>query len=114
MSYHNKFFIISILLGSATFFVSFNFLSISLYERVLVSLSVATFVLYGFDKFMAINKSDRVPEVIFYLLIMSGGFIGGWAGMILFRHKKRKQAFIMVLLLATLAHGYLYFFRPLF
>jgi uncharacterized membrane protein YsdA (DUF1294 family) len=64
-----------------------------LYLIWLAILSVVTFFLYGFDK--AHSKTDgwRVPEVVLHGLALAGGFIGGWAGRSIFRHKTRKGFF---------------------
>jgi uncharacterized membrane protein YsdA (DUF1294 family) len=73
----------------------------------IASWSTITFLLFGFDKWMAIARQRRIPEKTLFALIIVGGVLGGWLGMIVFRHKKNKDMFFLVLLLATLLHGYL-------
>ena len=70
----------------------------------LVTLSVVTFIWYGFDKGQSKRGGLRVPEIILQLLAVAGGFPGGWLGMMIFRHKTRHGSFIIVLVLSTLLH----------
>ncbi len=70
----------------------------------LVTLSVVTFIWYGFDKGQSKRGGLRVPEIVLQLLAVAGGFPGGWLGMIVFRHKTRHGSFIIVLVLSTLLH----------
>ena len=83
---------------------------IPLYPLCLASTGIVTFALYGFDKMQAKRDGGRVPEMILHLLTIAGGFIGGWAGRLVFRHKTRKPVFLIVLTLATILHvgGYYY------
>lgn len=111
---YKTFTLISLIIAIGIFAGSVFLIYLPVYERVILALSFATFILFGFDKFMAINQSDRVPEKILYLLILLGGFIGGWLGMIFFRHKKRKLGFILILLFATILHLGYYFRESLF
>jgi uncharacterized membrane protein YsdA (DUF1294 family) len=62
-----------------------------------------TFGYYGYDKRRAGRGGWRVPESILHLLVLTGGFVGGWAGMFFFRHKTRAPVFKVVLVGATLA-----------
>ena len=82
---------------------------ISPYFLVLASTSIVTFVLYGFDKIQAKHDGSRVPETVLHVLALAGGFIGGWAGSLIFRHKTSKPVFLVVLLLATTLHAGLYY-----
>jgi uncharacterized membrane protein YsdA (DUF1294 family) len=61
-----------------------------------IRVSVATFVLYGFDKRRAGTRRGRVPEVILHLFALAGGSPGALLGQQLFRHKTRKVAFQVV------------------
>jgi uncharacterized membrane protein YsdA (DUF1294 family) len=58
--------------------------------------SVITFVAFGFDKWRAARKGRRVPELTLHLLTFAFGSPGALLGMIVFRHKTRKPAFIAV------------------
>lgn len=70
--------------------------------------SVTTFLLYGLDKFEAVrpgqDRKQRVPENLFHLLALLGGFPGGWLGRFLFWHKIRKFSFWLVLVVSPIIH----------
>ncbi len=61
----------------------------------LLSISLVTFLAYGFDKLTAILKWTRVPEIVLLSLTIAGGTVGALAGMLLFRHKTSKQSFLL-------------------
>lgn len=68
----------------------------------LVAWSITTFVFYGVDKAQAQRRWWRVPEAVLHLLSLIGGVIGGWAGMLFFRHKTQKPEFRLVLIIASI------------
>jgi uncharacterized membrane protein YsdA (DUF1294 family) len=68
----------------------------------LASVNLVTFILYGYDKAEAKSGGLRVPEVVLHGLALAGGFLGGWAGRLVFRHKTRKPIFTVVLTASTL------------
>jgi uncharacterized membrane protein YsdA (DUF1294 family) len=85
-----------------------------LYWIWLAIASVITFLLYGFDKDQSKKRGWRVPEVVLHVLALSGGFLGGWAGRSIFRHKTKKGLFVVVLVVSTAIHlalWYWLFFR---
>ncbi len=90
------------LIGYAVF--SFTYPQLPLYPAWIVTLSVVTFVWYGFDKSQSKRGGLRVPEIVLQLLTLAGGFPGGWLGRALFRHKTRHDEFRTVLILSTLLH----------
>ena len=45
------------------------------------------------DKIRAMERRFRIPESVLFILALLGGSAGCIAGMIIFRHKKRKPAF---------------------
>lgn len=59
-------------------------------------ISLITFCLYGTDKRRAKDGRWRIPERVLLLLSFFGGAFGGTLGMVLFRHKTKKTAFIIV------------------
>jgi len=67
--------------------------------------SITTFLLYGYDKFQAMRHGLRVPELVLHAMALLGGFLGGWLGMFVFRHKVRKPAFWAVLAGSTVLHA---------
>jgi len=75
----------------------------------LVTLNLATFGLFWWDKRCAIRRRWRVPESTLLTLCLVGGAFGAKTGQGVFRHKTRKEPFrsslnaIMVLHLAFLS-----------
>jgi uncharacterized membrane protein YsdA (DUF1294 family) len=63
------------------------------FPAYLLGASLVTFVLYGFDKRQARRGGGRVPEAVLLALGVAGGFLGGFLGMGIFRHKTRKLQF---------------------
>ena len=58
--------------------------------------SVATFVAYGVDKRRAVRGGWRIPERTLHWMELAGGWPGALAGQAVFRHKRRKGAFMVV------------------
>jgi len=93
----------------------FIFTDLHIYLIWLSAINIICFIFYGYDKLTAMTKHGRIPEIIFHLISVLGGFIGGFAGMFIFRHKIRKLSFIMFLLLGFIIHLLIYnYFFPLF
>jgi uncharacterized membrane protein YsdA (DUF1294 family) len=59
------------------------------------SMSVLTFVMFGYDKWQAGRGGGRVSEASLWLVSAFGGWPGGLAGIILFRHKSAKVWFLL-------------------
>ena len=70
----------------------------------ILSVSVITFLVYGYDKAQAQSGSWRIPEIVLHGLALAGGFLGGWLGRAVFHHKTRKPVFTLVLTLSTLLY----------
>lgn len=68
----------------------------------LLVLNVLAFFLFGFDKRRARGAGRRTPEATLLLVSWLGGFVGGWWGMSVFRHKTKKTSFRVKMILATL------------
>ncbi|MCK5773251.1 MAG: DUF1294 domain-containing protein [Thermoplasmata archaeon] len=75
-----------------------------LYISWLIGTNITTFILFADDKTRAKRRVNRVPEWILFLFSLLGGFMGGWLGMALLRHKTRKIPFYMVMSVATAMH----------
>jgi len=60
---------------------------------IAIPLNFINFLLFGYDKFLARRGGWRIPEKSLLGLTLFGGGIGGLAGMLLFRHKTRKNFF---------------------
>jgi len=70
---------------------------LSVNETVLlfaIPLTSINFLLFGYDKFQAKRNGWRIPERVLLGLTILGGGIGGLAGMLVFRHKTRKNVFL--------------------
>lgn len=69
--------------------------------------SLATFVVFWFDKQRAVAADGRrrVPEKTLHTLSLVGGFPGAWAAMFLVRHKNRKAVFVVTTAAITLMHA---------
>ena len=66
--------------------------------------SIATLLVWGYDKSQAMRHRWRVPEKKLIALTMVGGFPGALLGMPLFHHKTRKSHFWLIALASGLAH----------
>lgn len=60
---------------------------------IAIPLNFINFLLFGYDKFQVRRGGWRIPEKSLLGLTLFGGGIGGLAGMLLFRHKTRKNIF---------------------
>lgn len=74
------------------------------YLIYLAVVSLATFVVFAYDKAAAKRNSTRVMERRLLLLSLVGGAIGGIVAMRLFRHKTRHLKFVILLPLFALCH----------
>ena len=59
----------------------------------LVTINVATFLVYGLDKWKAKQSKWRVREAALLLLAVLGGSIGAWLGMQVWHHKTLHKKF---------------------
>ena len=59
----------------------------------LLAINIATFFLYGIDKYKAKKGRWRISEAILLLMAVIGGSIGAWAGMRLWHHKTMHKKF---------------------
>ena len=53
----------------------------------LLAINIATFLLYGIDKYKAKKNKWRISEATLLTMAAIGGSIGAWAGMRLWHHK---------------------------
>lgn len=58
--------------------------------------SAVTMAAYAFDKHRAIHARRRTPERTLHTLALLGGWPGALLAMRLFKHKRRKAAFVRV------------------
>ena len=64
---------------------------IKLLSAAFAVISLITFFLYGIDKFKAKRGLWRIPEKALLGFSFLGGALGGTLGMLLFRHKTRRE-----------------------
>ena len=58
--------------------------------------NIASFIIYGTDKLLAIKQQSRISETALLTLSLIGGSIGALLGMIIFHHKTKKIKFILL------------------
>jgi len=68
-----------------------------------VGIGLITFLTYGYDKLRAVRHGRRVPETALLLLAVLGGAVGGWAGMLVWRHKTNHASFWITRVAGTIA-----------
>lgn len=59
----------------------------------LLAVNIATFFLYGIDKYKARKRRWRISEATLLMMAVIGGCIGAWAGMRLWHHKTMHKKF---------------------
>ena len=59
----------------------------------LLAVNIATFFLYGIDKYKAKKNKWRISEATLLTMAAIGGSIGAWAGMRLWHHKTMHKKF---------------------
>ena len=74
----------------------------------LLAINIATFFLYGIDKYKARKGRWRISEATLLLMAVVGGSIGAWTGMRLWHHKTKHKKFkygipIIIILQVTIA-----------
>src|SRR5689334_13545239 len=69
---------------------------LSVLVAYILGVGLSTFLAYGYDKAQAKRKGRRVPEPALRLLSLLGGALGGWAAMLILRHKTRHASFWLV------------------
>jgi uncharacterized membrane protein YsdA (DUF1294 family) len=74
---------------------------------LIIIINSITFITFGLDKRKAVRHQRRIPERVLLTLTFLGGTIGAIAGMLFFRHKISKKAFLMKLVVVVLIQGVL-------
>ena len=59
----------------------------------LLAVNIATFFLYGIDKYKAKKNQWRISEATLLTMAAIGGSIGAWAGMRIWHHKTMHKKF---------------------
>ncbi len=89
-------------------------------EKILLAyflfMNVAAFLLYGIDKWKAIENAWRISEATLLSWAFLGGSLGAYAAMHIFRHKTRHKKFTILVPLCLALHAaallYFYFYYP--
>lgn len=81
-----------------------------IYVAYVVLLSLIAFFTYHADKKKAKKGEWRVPEKVLLLMSFLGGAYGGYAAMLLFRHKTKHWYFQAVNVLGLILHTVLIVF----
>ena len=73
-----------------------------------LAVNIATFFLYGIDKYKARKGRWRISEATLLMMAVIGGSIGAWSGMRLWHHKTMHKKFkygipIIIILQVTIA-----------
>ena len=68
----------------------------------LIIINIVAFLLYGYDKRMAIKGKDRISEYHLLVISLFGGCIGSLLGMKIFHHKTKKTKFWVLNILFTI------------
>ncbi len=76
----------------------------------LMVINIVTFFIFGVDKYLAIVKASRISEKVLWILSVVGGSLGGFIGMEVFRHKRRKMSFCLIMLAILLIQVFLIYF----
>lgn len=79
----------------------------------LTTINVATFFLFGIDKWKAKRSQWRIAEATLLGLAVMGGSLGAWSGMKIWHHKTRHKKFkygipfillIQIVIVLTMVH----------
>jgi len=65
-----------------------------LFLLYLLSINAISFILFGFDKFLAIKNKRRIPEKELFTVSTIGGAVGGMFAILVFKHKISKTSFM--------------------
>ncbi len=65
-----------------------------LFLLYLLSINCISFILFGFDKFLAIKNKRRIPEKELFTVSTVGGAVGGMFAILVFKHKISKTTFM--------------------
>ncbi len=89
--------LLSLLLGlglpAALAWIAKSTLNLPMLWVWLMALNLTLFALMGKDKFAAVNKTRRTPELTLLLLTFLGGTPAFFLGRKLFHHKRNKESF---------------------
>ncbi len=70
----------------------------------LILINLYTWMMFGIDKWKALNGRWRIPEKVLLGTAVAGGSLGAFIAMKLFHHKTRKKRFSVVVPLMLVLH----------
>lgn len=84
-----------------------------LFLLYLLSINAISFILFGFDKFLAVKNKRRIPEKELFTVSTIGGALGGMFAILVFKHKISKSAFMWRFMLIFIVNivGIYFFMR---
>lgn len=85
--------LVSIAIGLTIFFILKLKTDTHTLINYIISINITTFLLYGYDKFIASTNALRVPELNLHALSLLGGSPAGLVAQKFFRHKTVKSSF---------------------
>lgn len=65
-----------------------------LFLLYLLSINAVSFILFGYDKLLAIKDKRRIPEKELFTVATIGGAFGGMFAILFFNHKLSKAFFM--------------------
>jgi len=74
-----------------------------------IGMSVINFFIFAVDKFLAVKHRQRVPEFFLFFLSFCGGAVGGIIAILVFKHKIKKNLFLLPIILMFIAQLILLF-----
>ena len=72
---------------------------------ILLIMNLSAFIAYAADKAKAMRHAWRIRESALIILTVSGGSLGAFAAMTLFRHKISDMPFVFLVPLMTIIHA---------
>ena len=69
-------------------------IKMKLFLLYLLSINTISFLLFGFDKFLALKNKRRIPEKELFTVTTIGGAFGGLLAILVFNHKLSKSFFM--------------------
>ena len=74
----------------------------------LLAVNLIAFILIGYDKNQAQNKSKRISEKTLLTIVFIGGIIGSSLGMLFFKHKTAKKSYLVKFWLIVVVQIFLF------
>lgn len=66
-------------------------------------INLLTFIAFAVDKLKAKIQTSRISENALLLFFLTGGILGGWLAIFIFRHKIKDVSFLSKMIFVTLS-----------